>query len=55
MSWNYDAWLQNSSAYEEWAGISEDYDVDEDGNIKDEQYYRDLRADMDYEMEREGV
>ena len=27
---DYDRWLQSSKAYEEWAGIDDDYDDDDD-------------------------
>lgn len=54
MSNNYDAWLTDSSAYEEYAGCGEEYEVDEDGTVKDEQYYKDLRADEEYDRQMEG-
>jgi len=30
MSYDYDSWLQDSSAYEEWAGISEEEDREDE-------------------------
>ena len=54
MSYNYDLWLNDSFAYERYAGSDEEYDVDEYGNVMDEQYYKDREADMEYDRRREG-
>jgi len=40
MSYDYDSWLQDSSAYEEWAGIEEKDEYDED------EYYDMRREEM---------
>lgn len=40
---DYDRWLQSSKAYEEWAGIEEDDDYDEDGYHEDTDPYDVMR------------
>ena len=51
MSNNYDAWLQNSSAYEEWAGLLDDED---EGERDDFDSWRELNHE-EYDARRGEV
>ena len=37
---NYDNWLQDTAAYEEWAGIDDNYDDDEEKITEEDEFDR---------------